>query len=299
MVTSTQRPSAGGCFVSPGSCGFPDPAYGNVGVPAGTTLTPSGSLNVTTPGAVIDGKDVTGTIRINANNVTIKNTKVENHTDSCGANTCGNSLILVNGNYNVTVSHVELTADQNASIEHAIRNVFDGSHLTIDHVYQHGLIDALCHCGNVDVSDTYSNVGKAIPDDHVENMYVEDKTVSVTHSVLINRISQTANIFMDSGAGNHLTLKNSMLAGGGFSMYVCPKNGCSTATAMVTGNMFTRCGHGAEVPGISGSWNCPNGVDDYGLFPRSGSYGWAADMPAQTVWSGNVWDDDGSPVGSP
>ena len=104
---------------------------------------------------------------------------------------------------------------------------------------------------------------------------------------------------MDSGAGNHLTPKNNLFAGGGYSMYVCPKNGCSTATATVTGNMFTRCGHGIEVPGISGSWNCPNGADGYGLFPRSGSYGPAASMPAQTVWSGNVWDDDGSPVGRP
>src|SRR4029079_2785868 len=51
-------------LASPGSCGHPDPAAGNVGVPAGTTLTPSGSINVTTAGTVIDGKDVTGEITV-------------------------------------------------------------------------------------------------------------------------------------------------------------------------------------------------------------------------------------------
>ena len=63
-------------FASPGSCGYPDPAYNNVGVPAGTALTPSGSINVTTAGAVIDGKDVTGEITVSANNVTIKNSRI-------------------------------------------------------------------------------------------------------------------------------------------------------------------------------------------------------------------------------
>lgn len=40
------------------------------------SLTPSGTLNVTTPGAVIDGLDITGTLSIRANNVTVRNTRV-------------------------------------------------------------------------------------------------------------------------------------------------------------------------------------------------------------------------------
>jgi hypothetical protein len=267
-----------------------------VGVPAGTTLTSSGSLNVTTPGTVIDGMDVTGTIEVDADNVTIKNTRVITHTQNCGSSPCGNSLIHLNGPYNVMVSHVELTADQSATVEHAIRNTY-GGHISVDHVYQHGRIDAMCWCGDADISDTYSVVSQWIPTDHIENLYTSDSTMSLTHNTLINRESQTANLFMDSGAGNHLTAKNNMFAGGGYSMYVCPKNGCSTATATVTGNTFTRCGHGSEVgPAGDGSWRCPNGADNYGLFPRGGSYGNAANLPTQTTWSGNVWDDDGSPV---
>ena len=76
-------------FASPGSRGYPDPAYNSVGVPSGTTLTPSGSITVTTAGAVIDGKDVTGDITVSANNVTIKNTRVTKNSGGCGASTCG------------------------------------------------------------------------------------------------------------------------------------------------------------------------------------------------------------------
>jgi hypothetical protein len=298
-MTSTQPPPAGACFASPGSCGFPDPAYGNVGVPAGTTLTPSGSINVTTPGTVIDGRDITGVIEVNADNVTIKNSRVWTHTQNCGSSPCGNYLIHMNPGVNqLTISHVELDADQSGAIELAVRNTY-GGHLTMDHVYQHGHIDAMCHCGDADISDTYSVVRQWIPTDHIENMYVSNQTVAITHNTLINLEPQTANIFMDSGSGNHLTAKNNLFAGGGFSMYVCPKEGCSTATATVTGNMWARCGHGNEVMQNGGVWVCPNGADDYGLFPRGGSFGAAANMPTQTVWSGNVWDDDGSPVGGP
>ena len=56
------------------STGWPDST--NTGVPAGTTLTPSGDLVITQAGAVISGLDIHGTVYINADNVTIKNCKI-------------------------------------------------------------------------------------------------------------------------------------------------------------------------------------------------------------------------------
>ena len=83
------------CFATPGACGYPDPAYGNVGVPAGKALRPSGSISVTTDGTVIDGRDVAGTIRVNARNVTIRNTRVTVTGAGCGpTSACGNSRSL-------------------------------------------------------------------------------------------------------------------------------------------------------------------------------------------------------------
>lgn len=48
----------------------------NTGVPAGTVLTPSGSITVTVDNTVLSGLDVNGCITVNAKNVTIKNTRV-------------------------------------------------------------------------------------------------------------------------------------------------------------------------------------------------------------------------------
>jgi hypothetical protein len=57
----------GGCFPGPGT----------TGVPSGTTLTNyGGSCNITTAGTVIDSKNITCSLTINAANVTIKNSKI-------------------------------------------------------------------------------------------------------------------------------------------------------------------------------------------------------------------------------
>jgi hypothetical protein len=64
------------CISVPSSCGYPDAT--NTGVPAGTTLTNSGSITVTQNGAIIENKNIVnnGQIIVRANNVTIKNVKI-------------------------------------------------------------------------------------------------------------------------------------------------------------------------------------------------------------------------------
>src|ERR1700754_4603683 len=66
--------AAAGCFAKPSSCGYPDAT--NTGVPAGTSLTPSSSRTITTNGTVINGLEITGTVTVAADNVTIKNSKI-------------------------------------------------------------------------------------------------------------------------------------------------------------------------------------------------------------------------------
>lgn len=53
---------------------FPGPS--DTGVPPGTRLTPSGSLVVTTDGTTIDGLDVEGQIRVEAEHVTIRRSRI-------------------------------------------------------------------------------------------------------------------------------------------------------------------------------------------------------------------------------
>ena len=75
QTTISASPSP--CVGQPQAC--PLPAYPDAsctGVPAGTTLTPSGGLTISTAGTVIDGRDISGQVVVNAPNVTIRNTRI-------------------------------------------------------------------------------------------------------------------------------------------------------------------------------------------------------------------------------
>ena len=61
----------------PAPSGFPGAS--NTGVPAGTTLTPSGGLTIGTAGAVIDGREITGQVVVNAPNVTIRQSRIRSN----------------------------------------------------------------------------------------------------------------------------------------------------------------------------------------------------------------------------
>ena len=54
--------------------GLPDAP--SIGVPPGTTLTPSGAMTISTAGAVVNAREVTGSITVNAPNVTIRNSRI-------------------------------------------------------------------------------------------------------------------------------------------------------------------------------------------------------------------------------
>ena len=268
-------PAGSNCFVSPGACGFPDPAYRNVGVPAGTTLSPSGSITVSTDGTVINGLDVSGTISVNARNVTIQNTRVTAAGTGCGLTaTCGNFAILVGCACTVTISNVELTANAPTTVEHGIRNA-NGGMINVDHVYQHGNIDALCWCGNASVRDSYSIIHLAISTDHLENLYTDDATLTAIHNTLpehrhrrpptSSRIPATAPA---AACRNQLTITDNLFAGGGFTLYPCG-NATSVGTSRmdVERNRFARC-KTPQRQGGGGTWLCTGGPDSFGYYPR-------------------------------
>ena len=58
----------------PPTGGLPDAS--NTGVPPGTVLTPSGGMTISTAGAVVDAREVNGSITVNAPNVTIRRSRI-------------------------------------------------------------------------------------------------------------------------------------------------------------------------------------------------------------------------------
>jgi hypothetical protein len=286
------------CFASPHTCGFPDAT--NTGVPAGTALTASGSISVTQAGTVISGRQVTGTINILANNVTIENTRVTQNTTCGTVNTCGNYAIRIEGGVSgTTIRHVETASAAGATCEHDIRNT--GGTTTIENAYLHACDSNVYAAGPTMLKNSYG-IGKIeISEDHVENVYFNETSFSAIHDTLLNPVEQTAVIFGNSGGGtdvtncsNRLTVLESLIAGGGYTLYPCAHSAqAGTSTLNVQGNHFARCGTAETYQPAGGHHVCAGGPDASGYYPNAGSYGIASEYFAGVgTWRGNVWDDN-------
>jgi hypothetical protein len=297
-ANGAQAPRSGShCFSSPHLCGYPDPT--NTGLPAGTSLTPSGSITASAPGRTISGRDVTGTIDVTANNVTIEDTRVT-QTGTCGTvNTCGNYAIRIDeGVTGTVIRDVETRSQAGDTCEHDIRNT-GGPRLRIVRAFLHACDSNLYGGGTI--KDSYGIAKLAIADDHVENVYFDDSRFSAVHDTLLNPVGQTAVVFGNSNGGvdttdcrNRLTVVDSLLAGGGYSIYACAHAArAGTSSARIEGNHFARCGTRQVYEPNGGAHTCAGGADSGGYFPFSGAFGVAAEyFAAATTWKENVWDDD-------
>ena len=121
------------------------------GVPAGTTLTPSGGLTISTAGTVINGRDITGQVVVNAPNVTIRNSRIRSNAmladrqqqhraggggqrdrqpaRGSGQNNCHVGI----GNSNFTVRRTEITGCENGL------DIERPGNVTLDDSYVHDL----------------------------------------------------------------------------------------------------------------------------------------------------------------
>ena len=160
------------------------------------------------------------------------------------------------------------------------------------------------------ITDSYFYIGQAVSGAHYEAIYSNDATVDVEHTVIFNPHEQTADVFMNTGNGgggacqNHLTINNSLLAGGGYLFYPCGNaDTAGSSHTTITNNRFARCttrpvvdaasgeicqGHGS----LSGDGDVVGNSDGRGYYPRGGFFGPDAYIfCSQTTWKNNVWDD--------
>jgi hypothetical protein len=286
------------CFYSPHSCGFPDPS--NTGVPAVVPLAASGPLTITVPGTVVSGLQVTGSIDVLASNVTIENTRVIEST-SCGPIvTCGNSAIeIAPGLTGVVIKNVETASVPGDTCEHDIRN--DGSSVTIEGAYLHACDSNVYAAGPTVLKNSFGIAEIAISSDHIENIYFNETSFTAIHDTLLNPVGQTAVIFGNSGGGsdvtncsNQLTVLESLLAGGGYTLYPCAHAAqAGTSHLTVEGNHFARCVSAEGYEPDGGTHPCVGGADSSGYYPKSGSYGIAFNyFTPVSIWRGNVWDNN-------
>jgi hypothetical protein len=166
---------------------YPDAT--NTGVPAGVTLTPhSGDLVINTPGAVISGLNITGTVYINAPNVTLVNCKVTS-----------------NNYYVVAVKEgITGTVVQNCTID-GTGNGPAG---------QHGIGGAGTFIGN-NIFNTKDGINIEGSNTVIKDNYIHDLNTSDP------AITHFDGIFVDGGFNNVLISHNTVLGRDTSCVFIC------------------------------------------------------------------------------
>jgi hypothetical protein len=243
------------CVASPHSCGFPDAT--NTGADC-SSLAPSGSITVTTNGAVVEGKNVSGSVTVRASNVTIR--------DDCVRSSAIYPVHFVSGS-NLTVQDTTITGT--GGCDRAVEPAGNGA-----------VMDRLNVSGCEDGIQMYNN-------DVLENSYIHDLAFTssshndgvqqnggsndtVRHNTIFNPHNQTScvNFTTDFGGISAITITGNLLNGGNYTVY-------------------SRSGGHGNPTGVSVTGNHFGGADVFGLVSADGS----------VAWSGNVSDSSGQAVG--
>jgi hypothetical protein len=223
------------------------PGPSNTGVPAGTTLKPSGSLHVTTPGQVIDSLDITGNVSVDAPGVVIKNSKIH-------GSGSGDGVRVLSGD--VTVQDSEIYGFENAigySNWTAVRvNVHsdtgDGVKLGSDTMLQDSWIHDL-----TPGPGAHADGGQM--QDGVTNLVVRHNTIDVS-STSVNSALFISPDLGPSTAGPVL-IENNYLAGGGFTIFVVDGSYGTYFVGNITvrNNVFGASQYGPDRVNVSVTWS--------------------------------------------
>lgn len=215
---------------------------------------------------MVSNKQITGTITIHANNVTIKDSEVI--ADSPGSF----AIDILSGVTGTLIEDSTIHGADNAanSIEYGILSNNSSTMAIRDNLYY----CTECYAGPGTLQDSYAITNATESGAHYEDTYYggTGSSLTIDHDTLFNPHNQTAAVYAysDFGTVTNMSVTNSLLAGGDYTIYA----GGSTATNVtITGNRFSRI-----------------------YYPNCSTYGVADYFPTAMNWSGNVWDDTGASV---
>jgi hypothetical protein len=224
---------------APGRCaGFPGPAC--TGVPAGTALRAhAGNLFVKSPGAVVEGVHVTGDLIVQANGVTILNSRIDGQVTNYDGS---------DGAHPFTIRDSTVGTETCKSTGTAIGN----GHFTAERVHIRGFGDGIrASAPNVTVRDSFLKLCTHDPESHSDgiqdypasaNLVFDHNTVDQcggrvpTNGVCDLKIGYNAPIFVHSntnGGTKGARITNNLIMGGVYSLFLWPQPGNAW---IVTGN---------------------------------------------------------------
>lgn len=235
------------CIVKPSDCGYPDET--NTGVPAGTTLTSSGTITVTKNGAIIENKDIRGQVMVQANNVTIRKSRI----------TSGDYYPI---RYDNPYRGLVVEDSEIASTGTDGTAAMSFGYYTARRLNVHGAADGFKADNSATIEDSYIHDLAITAESHNDGVQTTGgSNVTLRHSTCILKEGGNACIQFGSADSGWLITDN-LFSGGGWTL-----NGGQGQTYMtVTNNRFTReHGYGPGSLGSIGLVWTGNYYDDNGV----------------------------------
>jgi hypothetical protein len=257
----TKPPADGGSEPSTDAgtdpCARPKPGPTNTGVPANAVLTPSGSIEITEDGAVLQDLDITGEVTILANDVTIRRVRITSgdyypiryfDQPNTGLVVEDSEIVGTSGDVTAAVSFANYTARR----------------LNI-----HGSADGLKADANVLIEDCWIHDLSNGPEEHNDDVQsTGGKGVTIRHNALSGASNACVQTGDEGAATEDLTVQCNWLSGGGYSLNIRGTGDTRPKNTKVIDNRFGR---------------------DSGYGP------WTIDDPSPVV-TGNVYDDTGEAI---
>ncbi len=300
------------CFANPESCHYPGPnneGPNKEGAAHCSSLPASGEKTITKAGQVVENLNITGKLTIAAAKVTVNNVCV---TYNGKAIEGSEAIRIEDGANEATISNSTIRGENEStkSVEIALSNAYGSTGLvaTKDYIYNCG--ECIHYAWTVNESYVLVN-GMANTNDHYEDWYFNNNTISANDDTMLNSYKQTAVLFGNanngSGGGctNHMTVTNSLLSGGGAMLYPCGNaSSVGSSTMTIKNNRFARMKCAKKEHQIpagqygEGGWECEKDEGTGGFWPRGGFFYTAAYIfsGAGQSWEGNFWDDNLEPI---
>ena len=210
----------------------PFPDEDSTGVPAGHALTPSGGMTITTDGTVIDGLDIDGCLRVRANDVTIRRTRITATATECG----GIQLNVGYDHSGILIEDVEIDGLGDAPGE-----AIAGAGYTARRVNIHGVGDGLRMDDNTVVEDSFIHSLVARNGAHNDGIQsTAGSNITIRGNRIVNDNTQTSAILIkdDLGVIADVTIENNFLDGGGYTLYVRRAAHGGPSDVTITNNVF-------------------------------------------------------------
>lgn len=210
-TTTTATTTTATTATSLPSAGYPSAA--NTGVPAGITLSNSGSLTVDTPGAVIDALNISGTVAINASNVTLKRSRITGS---------GYAMIRVaDSAQNVLIQDVEINGSGLSGSGNSGGVIGPA---TVQRANIWGVENGLVPGSGSALSDNYIHGLAAPGSPHIDGIQIDGglSNITIEHNTIdMQEWSQTSAVMIDNYFGpiDTVSVNNNRLLGGGYTVY--------------------------------------------------------------------------------